>query len=169
MEKSAMSLSRKAHEIPVGTVDMGTTSFSTSLVHGVAASLMVATRPGGYHSQPHTHDCEQLNLLQDGELHVYCDGKAYFLQPGDMLRIPAGAVHWSWNRSELPCTLLEVHAPGLQDDPEIAPIALGLFDADEERRVAGSPVNENVALSAAEVARIEALNPSDEGDPACAR
>jgi mannose-6-phosphate isomerase-like protein (cupin superfamily) len=156
-----MALSRKASGVPVGTVDMGTTSFSTTLIHGTSASLMVAERPAGYHSRPHVHDCEQLNLLQDGELHVYCDGRVYHLRPGDVLRIPPNAVHWSWNRGDAPCTLIEVHAPGLQSDPEVAPIAVGLFDEGEDPEPAGRPVNADVALGADEIARIEALDPVD--------
>ncbi|WCB96494.1 hypothetical protein DSM104299_05253 [Baekduia alba] len=154
-----MSLYRSAAELPVGTVDMGTTAFTTTLVHGHEASLMVAERPGGYHSRPHTHDCEQLNLLQSGELHVYCDERAYLLHPGDVLRIPAGAIHWSWNRADEPCVLIEVHAPGLQGDPGIAPIAVALFD-EAEVATGGGAVNVDVELPAEFVARVEALAPA---------
>jgi mannose-6-phosphate isomerase-like protein (cupin superfamily) len=150
-----MSLFRRAADIPVGTVDMGTTAFTTTLVHGNEASLMVAERPAGYHSRPHTHDCEQLNLLQAGELHVYVGERAYLLQPGDVLRIPAAAVHWSWNRADVPCVLIEVHAPGLQGDPDIAPIAVGLFDAGEAA-VPGHVCNTDVSLPAEAVERVEA-------------
>jgi mannose-6-phosphate isomerase-like protein (cupin superfamily) len=154
-----LSLFRSAAEMPVGTVDMGTSAFTTTLVHGTAASLMLAERPAGYHSQPHRHDCEQLNLLQFGELHVYCDERAYLLQPGDVMRIPAGAVHWSWNRTDEPCVLVEVHAPGLQGDPEIAPIAVGLFDEAEPGVEGGGAVNVDVALPEEIVRRVEAQRP----------
>jgi hypothetical protein len=40
-----LSLFRSAAELPVGTVDMGTSPFTTTLVHGAAASPMVAERP----------------------------------------------------------------------------------------------------------------------------
>jgi mannose-6-phosphate isomerase-like protein (cupin superfamily) len=154
-----LSLFRSAAELPVGIVDMGTSTFTTTLVHGSAASLMVAERPVGYHSGPHRHDCEQLNLLQAGELHVYCDALAYLLRPGDVLRIPAGAVHWSWNRADEPCVLVEVHAPGLQGDPEIAPIAVGLFDDAEDRVQVGTAVNVDVTLPVELVRRVEAQRP----------
>jgi hypothetical protein len=47
-----LRLFRRAAEMPVGTVDMGTSAFTTTLVHGTAARLMVAGRPAGYRSQP---------------------------------------------------------------------------------------------------------------------
>jgi mannose-6-phosphate isomerase-like protein (cupin superfamily) len=153
-----MGLLCRADALPVGRVDMGPSSFSTTLVHGATASLMVATRPGGYHSRPHTHDCEQLNLVQEGELHVYCVERAYHLRPGDVLRIPAGAVHWSWNRTDAPCVLIEVHAPGLQRDPGLTSIAVGLFD-DGEPADAASAINVDVELPEAAIARIESLDP----------
>jgi mannose-6-phosphate isomerase-like protein (cupin superfamily) len=156
-----MSLNRKAADIPVGTVEMGDgAAFTTTLVHGLTVSLMVAERPGGYHSSPHTHDCEQLNVLQDGALSVFCDGEAYELERGDALRIPAGAVHWSWNRSTASCTLVEVHAPGLQEDPEIAPFAVDLLGPGEAVRLGDGPVNRPVVLDAARSAAIEAATPA---------
>jgi hypothetical protein len=42
-----LSLFHSATEMPVGTVDMGTSAFTTTPVHGAAASLMVAERPQG--------------------------------------------------------------------------------------------------------------------------
>src|SRR4051812_48980265 len=147
-----MSLFHRGEDLPVGRVDMGGTAFTTRVVHGHRASLMVAERPAGYHSRPHSHDCEQLNLLQSGALHVYCDERAYVLTAGDVLRIPAGAVHWSWNRADEPCVLIEVHAPGLHRDPAIAPLAVGLFGPGEDAAGAG-PANEDVALPAAAIER----------------
>ena len=158
-----MALYRSAADVPVGTVDMKNTSFSTSLVYGRSASLMVAERPAGYHSRPHTHPCEQLNLLQAGELHVYCEERAYVLRPGDVLRIPPDAVHWSWNRAEEPCVLVEIHSPGLQSDPLIADVAVPLFAEDEDAEPAGQPVNVFVEMSPEEIARIEALEPERGG------
>jgi mannose-6-phosphate isomerase-like protein (cupin superfamily) len=128
---------------------MGNTSFTTKAVFGNSSSLLVATRPAGYHSRPHHHDCEQLNWLRDGELWVFVADRAFHLEAGDFLRIPVGAVHWSWNRSGAPCTLLEVHTPGLQDDPLIKRFAVGLHDAHETPELLGSPVNEFLPEDAA--------------------
>lgn len=136
-----MALFVKAGDVPSGTIDMETTSFTTELVHGERASLMVATRPPGYHSKPHTHECEQLNYLQSGSLWIFIEKEAYLLEPGDYLRIPDSAIHWSWNRGQSACILIEVHAPGLQADPMVEGVALGLFGQGEAVRTSGSPVN----------------------------
>jgi mannose-6-phosphate isomerase-like protein (cupin superfamily) len=120
---------------------MGNTAFTTSVVYGHSASLMTATRPSGYHSRPHTHDCEQLNWMQSGELWVFIEDRAFHVKSGDCLRIPPGARHWSWNKSAAPCTLIEVHSPGLHADPLVESFAVGLFDENEEPRFLGSPVN----------------------------
>lgn len=137
-----MPIHVRGDSVPEETADMGTTSFTTKAVFGNSSSLMIATRPAGYHSRPHTHDCEQLNWLRDGELWVFVEDRAFHLEAGDFLRIPAGKIHWSWNKSEAPCTLLEVHTPGLQDDPLIKSFAVGLHDGDEVPEFLGSPVNE---------------------------
>lgn len=121
---------------------MGTTSFKTKAVYGNSASLMIATRPAGYHSRPHRHACEQLNLLRAGEVWVFIEERAFLLKAGDFLRIPAGAVHWAWNKSGAPCEMVEVHSPGLQHDPTVSEFAVGLFDEQETPEPQGTPVNE---------------------------
>jgi mannose-6-phosphate isomerase-like protein (cupin superfamily) len=128
--------------VPERTADMGNTAFTTKAVFGNSSSLMIATRPAGYHSLPHVHDSEQLNLLQSGELWVFVEDRAIHLEAGDFLRIPAAARHWSWNRADEPCTLVEVHTPGLQADPLIAEFAVGLHDPEETPKFLGEPVNE---------------------------
>jgi quercetin dioxygenase-like cupin family protein len=128
-------------DAPVHKVDMKTSVFETRLVYGTNGSLMVATRPGGYHSPPHVHPCEQINYLAEGELWIFIDQRAFLLRRGDYLRIPPGAVHWSWNRSDAQCTLIEVHSPGLQDDPVLRPAAVALFDEGEPTTTTGSPQN----------------------------
>ncbi len=136
-----MPLYAPANSVHEELVDMGTTSFSTKAVFGNASSLMVATRPEGYHSRPHQHDSEQINWLQSGDLWVFIEEEAVHLRAGDFLRIPANAIHWSWNLSDNPCTVVEVHTPGLQDDPIIESFAVGLYGTDEVPNYLGSPVN----------------------------
>ena len=139
---------------------MGTGSFTTSLVHGTSASLMVARRPGGYHSRPHTHACEQLNLLQCGELHVFCDERAFRLLPGDVLRIPAGAVHWSWNRTEEPCTPRRgPRPPACRTTRRWRPWPPGCFDDDERSARRAGPANVAVELEADAIRAVEARDP----------
>lgn len=136
-----MSIHATGYSVPEQTADMGNTAFTTKAVYGNASSLMIATRPAGYHSRPHFHDCEQLNWLSAGELWVFLGERAFHLRAGDFLRIPAGEPHWSWNKSDQPCTLVEVHTPGLQDDPLIKRFAVGLHDDGETPERLGSPVN----------------------------
>lgn len=136
-----MSIYASGDSVTEQTADMGDTAFTTKAVYGSASSLMIATRPGGYHSRPHVHDCEQLNWLQRGELWVFIEDRAVHMRSGDFLRIPHGARHWSWNRTGEPCTLLEVHTPGLHADPLIATHAVGLHDPGETPEFLGSPVN----------------------------
>jgi mannose-6-phosphate isomerase-like protein (cupin superfamily) len=137
-----MSIHASARSVPEDVADMGSASFRTKAVYGNSSSLMIATRPAGYHSVPHTHDCEQLNWLQSGELWVFVVDRAFHLRTGDFLRIPAGAPHWSWNKFGEPCTLVEVHTPGMQHDGLISGFAVGLHDDAEPREFLGSPVTE---------------------------
>ncbi len=85
----------------------------TKQVLGQNCSLIVASRSPGYHSEPHAHDCEQLNYVQRGTIWVFIEDAAFHLAAGDFLRVPPGAVHWAWNRSQLDCELIEMHTPGL--------------------------------------------------------
>lgn len=140
-----MSIHAPGESVREETADMGAAAFTTKAVFGNASSLMIATRPAGYHSQPHRHNCEQVNWLQSGELWVLITDRAVHLRPGDFLRIPANALHWSWNRFEDPCTLIEVHTPGLQHDPLIKSFAVGLFDPGEAPEHLGSPISEFLA------------------------
>lgn len=137
-----MSIYASGDSVTEQIVDMGTTTFSTKAVYGNSSSLMVATRPAGYHSRPHLHDCEQLNLLPVGALWVFIEDRAIHMKAGDFLRIPAGRIHWSWNKSTEPCILFEVHTPGLQADPLISGFAIGLHDPDESPDFLGSPINQ---------------------------
>ncbi|MER7542894.1 cupin domain-containing protein [Actinomadura sp.] len=93
----------------------------TKQVLGQNSSMMIAARSGGYHSEPHAHDCEQLNYVQSGEIWVFIEDTAYHLRTGDFLRIPPNAVHWAWNRSDASCELIEMHTPGLILDGIDAP------------------------------------------------
>jgi mannose-6-phosphate isomerase-like protein (cupin superfamily) len=136
-----VSIHASADSVQEQTADMGSTSFTTKVVYGNSASLMVATRPADYHSAPHYHDCEQLNWLQNGELWVFVDEAAYHLRAGDFIRIPAGQVHWSWNKGDAPCTLIEVHSPGLHADPLVKKFAVSLHRDGEVPDFLGSPVN----------------------------
>src|SRR5579872_4669921 len=102
---------------------------STKLVHGNDCNMMLATRPPGYHSNPHKHDSEQLNYVVSGDIWVFVDDQAFHVEAGDFYRVPRNAVHWGWVRSDQPCTILEVHAPAL--DPSTRKNIVGLYDKGE--------------------------------------
>ena len=154
-----MPLYASSIDIETGVMDMGNTSFTTRIVHGQNSSLMLAERPPGYHSRPHTHDCEQLNVLHEGELHIYTEEAAYHLRAGDALRIPPNLIHWSWNRSDAPCLLIEVHTPGIHHDPNLSEFATALLD-ERDAVIDAGPINKFVDFPEAELRRIESLPPS---------
>jgi mannose-6-phosphate isomerase-like protein (cupin superfamily) len=140
-EGASMSIHASAVDVPEDTARVADMTFTTKAVYGNEASLMIATRPAGYHSNPHTHECEQLNWLQAGEVWVFIEDRAFHMRAGDFLRVPSGAVHWAWNKSDGPCTMVEVHAPGMQHDPTVAAFAVGLFGEKELAAPTGSPMN----------------------------
>lgn len=110
-----MSLFAEAKNVPTGEVSMKAEGghLSTQQVVGKECSLMVATRSAGYHSKPHTHNCEQLNYVVRGHISIFVKEEVYHLKADDYLRMPADEVHWAWNRSDKECELIECHAPAL--------------------------------------------------------
>ncbi len=106
-----MPLYVKGAEMKSDTVTTQYTQMSTKLVRGNESTLMLATRPGGYHSRPHKHDTEQMNYVIDGEIWVFVEDQFFLVKAGDFYRIPRNAVHWGWITSDQPCTILEVFAP----------------------------------------------------------
>ncbi len=114
-------------------------SLSTKFVYGHELNLMVGTRPGGYHSRPHFHDCEQINYVAAGEIWIFVEEAGYRLLAGDFLRVPRMAIHWAWNRADRPCILYETHAPPF--DPRTIRGAVGLFEEGEVPQPAKSARN----------------------------
>jgi quercetin dioxygenase-like cupin family protein len=86
---------------------------TTRSVFGLECGIMLATREGGYHSRPHRHRSEQLNYIAEGSIWVFCEDEAFLARAGDFYRIPAGAVHWGWNRADEPVTAFQAYAPVL--------------------------------------------------------
>jgi len=136
-------------QIPSNRVDNPDgTWLSTKIVYASGASVMEGTRPGGYHSRPHVHACEQINLVLKGVLWGYVidpsgTSHAFELSPGAFWRVPAMAVHWIFNRSDDSCELIELHTPGLQDDPKLRGGAVPLL-ADYEQLVAREGLVSNI-------------------------
>jgi len=130
-------LGRSSGRVAEYAIDRGfAVSLRTRMLYGTQGSLMVASRPPDYHSTPHLHDCEQLNVVSEGQLWGFMispagEGVAFLLSPGSLWRVPPLTVHWAWNRGETPATLLEYHSPGLQGDPVVGAGAVSLLLADE--------------------------------------
>ena len=133
---------------------MTNTSFKTTMVYGQQASLMQSTRPAGYHSRPHTHECEQINLCLEGEIYVYIKDRAYKLEKGDFFRIPANEPHWAWNRSDKPCVQIQVHAPSFQ---AFSKYAVELLDEGEKLEATKFPNNIFIDPETLDIERIESL------------
>jgi len=100
-------------------------AMSTKMVYGNDCNMMIAVRGPGYHSQPHTHDAEQINYVTGGEVWVFIEDNGFLMKAGDLCRIPRNAVHWAWNRGNEDVTLIEVHAPAC--DPLVRKNAVGLY------------------------------------------
>jgi quercetin dioxygenase-like cupin family protein len=117
----------KAHEVLEGenVLQVRGGSMSTKMVYGNDCNMMLATRAPGYHSNPHRHDCEQINYVLEGEVWVFLENEAFLMKKGDFSRIPRNALHWAWNRGDTDCVLIEVHAPAC--DPLIRKNAVGLY------------------------------------------
>lgn len=127
-----MALLARAHEVLEGqnVLQVKGGAMSTKMVFGNDCNMMVAVREPGYHSNPHTHDCEQINYVVDGEVWVFMEKEAFLMKKGDFSRIPKNAIHWAWVVGDKPCTLVECHAPAC--DPLVRKNAKGLFAEDEK-------------------------------------
>ena len=130
---------------------------TTQRVYGMETSMLIADRDPGYHTNPHRHDCEQLNYVVSGEIWFFVEDKAYRCRKGDIMRIPRDKVHWAWVRGNENCSVIETHSPPLPGNgAENRAAAASLLADDEtlsEDRVAA---NARVPMDKEEVKRIEA-------------
>ncbi len=158
---------KKAAEVPLVTVNRGyAVSLQSKVVYGLRGSLMCACRQGGYHSRPHVHDCEQLNVLTRGSLTGYIidesgQAQSFQIHAGDFWRIPRMLVHWSWNQSEEECELIELHTPGMHWDPGFGGGAVSLLANDEPPTNYPRPRNILVDTSRYPMEEIEAASISN--------
>jgi quercetin dioxygenase-like cupin family protein len=130
--------------VPKKTAFMQGNNLFTKKVYGNELSLMYATRSAGYHSFPHTHDAEQLNFCMKGEIWIFVDEDAHLLREGDFHRVPRGAIHWAWNRSDGDIILLEAHTPPLISFPEnqeLEACYVGLYSETEAPNVVAKAAN----------------------------
>ncbi len=77
-------------------------SFVVRMVYGTDTSIMFADRGPGYHTKPHYHDAEQVNIVSSGEMWFFVEQHGYRCRKGDIMRIPRNKIHWAWNRSPEP-------------------------------------------------------------------
>ena len=108
-------------------------SVTAQIAFGRDSSIMIAKREPQYHSRPHSHNSEQLNLVLEGELFVFIEDHGFSVKKGDVFRVPRNAVHWSRVRGTEPCVLLETHTPPLIGDPGVMDTAVGLIEEEESR------------------------------------
>lgn len=146
-----MPLHVKSQDVPlrkgVRTGVEGEGSMTSVKGYGNECSLMIATRAPGYHTTPHTHECEQLNYIQEGEIWFFVEDQGFSCGKGDFQRIPANKVHWAWNRSDKDAVVIEAHAPGLVG-LKAASGAVPLFDDGEGAQLKKPGINEFVAYDA---------------------
>jgi mannose-6-phosphate isomerase-like protein (cupin superfamily) len=130
---------------------------STQRIYGLESSLLFADRDPGYHTNPHRHDCEQLNYVLSGEIWFFVEDKAWRCREGDIMRIPRDKLHWAWVRGTENCVVIEVHSPPLLGNSEEArKAAVPLLADDEELSDDKCALNARVHMDPKEVAEIEA-------------
>lgn len=108
----------------------------TKVVNGVGASIMVAERPGTYHSTPHIHAAEQFNVAIRGGGNGYCVGptgefSSRHAAAGDIYRIPNMSPHWAWGKNGGGSKMVEFHLPGLHGDPDFRLGLVSMMSGDE--------------------------------------
>ena len=142
-----MGLRANSDDVPVKKVvlsaEQGQGSMVVRQAYGNESSLMVATRPPGYHTKPHMHVSEQINHVLEGEIWFFVEEQGYLCKTGDFQRIPANKVHWAWNRSTADAVVVESHSPPLVGG-EIIKGAAGLFDEGEKPMLRGPGENQFV-------------------------
>ncbi len=101
------------------------------------------------------HDTEQLDYMAAGEMWVFIEDSGFLAKAGDFFRVPSNAIHWTWNGSSQPCTIVESHAPGLQNDPKLVNGAMPLLKEGELSAVNGSPYSVPVDPEVCGMAEVE--------------
>src|SRR5262245_66255128 len=87
-----MPLRVKAENVPVKKVvlnaDQGQGSMIVKQAYGNESSLMMATRPPGYHTKPHKHVSEQINHVLDGEIWFFVKARGTWSRKGGFIAFP---------------------------------------------------------------------------------
>jgi quercetin dioxygenase-like cupin family protein len=76
-----MGLQVKRENVPEKKVVLKTGEGEGSMIirqaYGNESSLLVASRPPGYHTRPHMHASEQINHVLEGEIWFFMEDKGY--------------------------------------------------------------------------------------------
>lgn len=101
-------------------------------IYGENGDLTEVTLHPGYHSLPHTHDCEQLTYCLDGDVWIFVENQGFHMRRGDFHRVPQNVAHWMWNRTDARCQLMTSHVPMLVPEPYEDQWLQAAFRPDEE-------------------------------------
>lgn len=136
-----------------------TQSVGARVAAGVELAFAVSRHPSGEHASPHRHDYEQISLVVSGEIWFFVEGSAYRLGSGDMIRVPRGAVHWTWVRGREDCVCHEAFTPrpGLGVGVGATPL---LAEGEARFDLLDGPSRIDAPYPAGDVERIEALEPA---------
>ncbi len=70
-------------------------------------------QPGGFNPE-HSHDHEEVMLMQSGAVTLTVDGVEHVLEEGDTAIVPAEAVHQIANRGEAPASWMLIAPAGIK-------------------------------------------------------
>ena len=130
------------------TADKGTGTAVTKRVYGNNVSVETAVRTPGYHTTPHLHEGEQINYVLEGEIWFFVEDQGFLCKKGDFSRIPAGKIHWAWNRSDQVSVVIEAHSPP-QIGGSAGEGAVAIYDTNEEPNIPTISTNQRSDASRA--------------------
>jgi len=129
--------------------------FQARIIHGWETGIMHAVRAPGYHTEPHSHDAEQINYIVDGEIWFFVEENGYRCKAGDVMRIPRNKVHWAWNRGPGEATVIETHSPPITANNQNNEKIVSLLGPDEDPAERYTPTNVFPPFDHAAVRRVE--------------
>lgn len=80
----------------------------SSAFEGQVMHSVVVHQPPGYHSEPITHEGEEMIFILEGEVTSEFDGEQFILQAGDSVHYPSSKRHSQWNHTDKPAVVLWV-------------------------------------------------------------
>jgi mannose-6-phosphate isomerase-like protein (cupin superfamily) len=78
--------------------------------HGVANSILFVNAPPGCQIPLHSHDYDEIIVVQEGRAQCTVNDKELEVGAGDIIPIPAGAPHGFTNIGEIPLRQIDIHA-----------------------------------------------------------